>query len=189
MVISRAQKRAAQPTPGDIREISFYRIAFYNIDLVKVALGEPERVSLEEFPVHGDSAVLAKLKKRRFGLCRETNFISPRFFQEQAGQNKQRIGNRAGLDLRNHIFEYVLTREKMNRSLEWLWRSLRNAVRGTAIISSIGIATPGAFCLGRSAAVGACRAWTLGVESVLAVRRSGMLDPCVCQPGRGRAVQ
>ena len=120
MVISRAQKRAAQPTPGDIRETSLYRIAFHNIDLVKVAVREPERVSLEEFPVHGDSAVLAKLKKRRFGLCRETNFISPRFFQEQAGQNKQRIGNRAGLDLRNHIFEYVLTREKMNRSLEWL---------------------------------------------------------------------
>src|SRR6266403_3773871 len=120
MVISRAQKRAAQPTSGDIREISLYRTAFHNIDLVKVAVREPERVSREEFPVEGDSAVLAKLKKRRIGLCRETNFISPRFFQEQAGQNKQRIGNRAGLDLRNHVFEYVLTREKMNRSLEWL---------------------------------------------------------------------
>src|SRR5882757_10279244 len=154
MVIGRSQKRATQPTPGDIREISFYRIAFYNIDLVKVVLREPESVSLEEFPVHGDSAVLAKLIKRRFGLCRETNFISSRFFQEQAGQNKQRIGNRAGLDLRNHIFEYLLAREKMNRSFERLWRSLRNAVRGTAIINSIGIATPGAFCLGRSAAVG-----------------------------------
>src|SRR6476659_8885787 len=42
VVISGAQKRAAQPAPGDIREISFYRIAFNNIDLVKVALGEPE---------------------------------------------------------------------------------------------------------------------------------------------------
>src|SRR6266403_2999395 len=155
MVISRAQKRSAQPTPGDIRETSLYRIAFHNIDLVKVAVREPERVSLEEFPVHGDSAVLAKLKKRRFGLCRETNFISPRFFQEQAGQNKQRIGNRAGLDLRNHIFEYVLARQKVNRSLEWLWRSWRNAVRRRAIFGSVGIATPGAFCLGRrSAAVG-----------------------------------
>ena len=120
MVISGARKRAAQPTLGDIRETSLYRIAFYNIDLEKVALREPECVSLEEFPVHGDSALLAKLIKRRFGLCCETNFISPRFFQEQAGQNKQRIGNRAGLDLRNHTFEYVLTREKMNRSLEWL---------------------------------------------------------------------
>jgi hypothetical protein len=60
VVISRAQQRAAQPTPGDIREISFYRIGFYNIDLVKVALGEPERVSLEEFPVHRDFAVLAE---------------------------------------------------------------------------------------------------------------------------------
>jgi len=120
MVISRAQKRATQSTPGDIRETSLYRIAFYNIDLEKVALREPECVSLEEFLVHGDSAVLTKLKKWRFGLCRETNFISPRFFQKQAGQNKQRIGNRSGLDLRNDIFEYVLTREKMNRSLEWL---------------------------------------------------------------------
>jgi hypothetical protein len=52
MVIGRAQKRAAQPAPGDIREISFDRIAFYNIDLVKVALGEPECISLEEFPVY-----------------------------------------------------------------------------------------------------------------------------------------
>ena len=120
MVIGRAQKRAAQPTPSDIGETSLYRIAFYNIDLEKVALREPECVSLEEFPVHGDSAVLTKLKKWRFGLCRETNFISPRFFQKQAGQNKQRIGNRSGLDLRNDIFKYVLTREKMNRSLEWL---------------------------------------------------------------------
>src|SRR5438067_4770483 len=120
MVISRAQKRATQSTPGDIREISLYRVAFYNIDLEKVALREPECVSLEEFPVHGDHAVFAKLKQRPFGLWGETNFISPRFFEEQAGQNKQRIGNRAGLDLRNHIFEYVLTREKMNRSLKWL---------------------------------------------------------------------
>src|SRR5882724_3630980 len=170
MVISRAQKRAAQPTPGDIRETSLYRIAFHNIDLVKVAVREPERVSLEEFPVHGDSAVLAKLKKRRFGLCRETNFISPRFFQEQAGQNKQRIGNRAGLDLRNHIFEYVLTRQKVNRSLEWLWRSWRNAVRRRAIFGSIGIATPGAFCLGRSAAVGpvGLGPWVSGLSSPFA---------------------
>src|SRR5678816_2973453 len=29
MVVSRAQKRAAQPTPSDIREISFYWIGFY----------------------------------------------------------------------------------------------------------------------------------------------------------------
>src|SRR6266446_5681730 len=120
MVIGRAQKRAAQPTPGDIGETSLYRIAFYNIDLVKVALRESECVSPEEFPVHGDFAVLAKLIKRRFGFCRETNFIPPRFFQEQPGQNKQRIGNRAGLDLRNHIFEYALTLEKTNRSLERL---------------------------------------------------------------------
>ena len=83
-MISRAQKCAAQPTPGDIRETSLYWIAYYNIDLVKVSLREPECVSLEEFPVHGDSALLAKLIKRRFGLCCETNFISPRFFQEQA---------------------------------------------------------------------------------------------------------
>ena len=128
MVIRRAQKRAAQPTPGDIREISFYWVTFYNIDLVKVALGEPECVSLEKFPVHGDSAVLAQLMKRCSGFCHETNFVSPRFFQEQSGQNKQRIGNGAGLDLRNDIFEYVLAREKTNRSLEWLWRSLHNAV-------------------------------------------------------------
>src|SRR6266513_3166635 len=170
MVISRAQKRAAQPTPGDIRETSLYRIAFHNIDLVKVAVREPERVSLEEFPVHGDSAVLAKLKKRRFGLCRETNFISPRFFQEQAGQNKQRIGNRAGLDLRNHIFEYVRRREKMNRSLEWLGRSPRHAVRRRAFFGSIGIATPGAFCLGRSAAVGpvGLGPWVSGLSSPFA---------------------
>src|SRR6476661_5658718 len=153
MVIGRAQKRAAQPTPGDIRETSLYRVAFYNIDLVKVALREPESVSLEEFRVHGDSAVLAKLIKRRFGLCRETNFISPRFFQEQAGQNKHRIGNRAGLDLRNHIFEYVLTGEKMNRSLERLWRSLRNALWRTAIFGSIVIATFVAFFFGHSAAL------------------------------------
>jgi acyl carrier protein len=153
MVIGRAKKRAAQPTPGDIRETSLYRIAFYNIDLVKVALGEPECVSLEEFPVHGDSTVLTKLKKRRFGLCRETNFISPRFLQEQAGQNKQRIGHRAGLDLRNDIFEYALPREKTNRSLELLWRSLSNAVRRTAIISPIRIAMPGASFFGHSAAV------------------------------------
>src|SRR6476660_6224369 len=52
MVISRAQQCAAQPTPGDIREISFYWIGFYNIDLVKVALTESECVSLEEFSVH-----------------------------------------------------------------------------------------------------------------------------------------
>src|SRR5437763_4962744 len=77
MVISRAQKRATQSTPGDIREISLYRVAFYNIDLEKVALREPECVSLEEFPVHGDHAVFAKLKQRPFGLWGETNFISP----------------------------------------------------------------------------------------------------------------
>ena len=115
MVIGRAQKRAAQPTSCHIRETSLYRVAFYNIDLVKVALREPECVSLEEFPVHGDSAVLAKLIKRRFSLCRETDFISPGFFQEQAGQNKKRIGNRPGFDLRNNIFEYALAREKANR--------------------------------------------------------------------------
>jgi hypothetical protein len=129
MVIGRAQERAAQPTPGDVREISFYRIAFDNVDLIKVALREPKRVSLEEFPVNGNSGVLAKLKKRCFGLCLETNFITPRFFQEQPGQNKQRIGNRARLDLRNHIFKYVLTREKTNRYIGWLWRRLRNAAR------------------------------------------------------------
>src|SRR6266404_4239470 len=43
---------------------------------------------------------------------------------------------------------------------------------------------PWAFCRGA-----ACRAWTLGVGFVLVVRRSGMLDPCVCHPGRGCAVQ
>ena len=115
VVIGRAEKRAAQPTPGDIREISLYRIAFDNIDLVEVALREPECVSLEEFPVHGDSAVFAKLIKRRFDFCRETNFISPGFSQEQASQNKKRIGNRPGFDLRNNIFEYALAREKANR--------------------------------------------------------------------------
>src|SRR6185295_7868790 len=110
-----------------------------------------ECISLEKFPVHGKSAVLTKLIKRRFGLWSETNFISPRFFQKQARQNKQRIGNRAGLDLRNHIFEYVLTREETNCSLEWLWRRLGSAVRQTAIFTSIGIATPGASFFGHSA--------------------------------------
>jgi hypothetical protein len=43
---------------------------------------------------------------------------------------------------------------------------------------------PWAFCRG-----GARRAWTPGVESVLAVRGRGMIDPCVCQPGRGCAAQ
>jgi hypothetical protein len=58
----------------------------------------------------------------------------------------------------------------MNRSLERLRRSLRNAVRGTAIISSIGIATPGAFCLGRSAAVGpvGLGPWASGLSSPFA---------------------
>src|SRR5215831_7043242 len=147
-MIGRAQQRAAQSTPGDIRKISFYRIAFYNIDLVKVALGEPECVSLQEFPVHRNSAVLAKLIKQRFGLCCEANFISSRFFEKQAGQNKQRIGNRAGLDLRDHIFEDALAREEASRSLKRLWECLRNALWRTADISSIGIATPGASFLG-----------------------------------------
>src|SRR5262249_1444974 len=33
------------------------------------------------------------------------------------------------------------------------------------------------------------RAGTVVVESVLAVRGSGMFDPCVCHPGRGPAIQ
>src|SRR4030095_7787640 len=89
-----------------------------------------------------------KCTKRRSGISRETNFISARLFQEQAGQNKQRIRNRAGLDLRNHIFEYALPRKKTNRSAERLWRSLSNAVRRTAIFSRIGIAMPGASFFG-----------------------------------------
>src|SRR5262249_40440634 len=88
VVICRDQKRSTQPTSGNIRETSFYRVAFYNIDLVKVALSEPECVTLKEFPVDRDSAVLAKLIKRPFGFRRETNFISSRFFQEQASKNK-----------------------------------------------------------------------------------------------------
>ena len=40
------------------------------------------------------------------------------------------------------------------------------------------------FCRGE-----ACRAWTPGVEYVLGVRGTGMIDPCACQPGRGCAVQ
>src|SRR5512142_2167249 len=45
VMIGRAQKRATQPTPGDIRETSFYRFVFHNIDLVKVMLREPECIS------------------------------------------------------------------------------------------------------------------------------------------------
>src|SRR3954469_21508445 len=120
MVIGGTQERAAQPTSCNIREISFYGIGFYNIDLVKIALGKSECVSLQEFRVYGDFAVFAKLNKRCFGLRRETNFISSGFFQKQAGQNKQRIGNGAGLDLGDHIFKYVLTRQKTNGSFEWL---------------------------------------------------------------------
>src|SRR5262245_4343307 len=56
MMIGRAQKRAAQSTSGNIREISFYRIAFCNINLVEVSLGEPKCVTIEKFPVHGNSA-------------------------------------------------------------------------------------------------------------------------------------
>src|SRR6516162_4659177 len=149
-MIGRPQKHAAQSTPGDIREISLYRVTFHNIDLVKVALGEPECVSLEKFPVHRNSAVLAKLMKLRFGFCGEANFISPRFFEEQAGQNKQRIRNRTGLDLRDHILEYALAREETNRSLKRLWRSLRNAVRRTTNMSSIRIARFAACFFGRS---------------------------------------
>ena len=93
MVIRRAQKRSAQSTPGHIREISLYRIAFYNVDLVKIALSESECISLEEFPIYRDYAGLAKLIKRRFCLCCETNFISPRFFQKQTRKGKQRIRN------------------------------------------------------------------------------------------------
>jgi hypothetical protein len=169
VVIGRAQKGATQATPGDIRKISLYWVAFYNIHLVKVALGEPERVSIKEFPVHRDSTILAKLIKGRFRLCRETNFIAARFFHEQAGQNEQRIGNRTRLDLCNDVFEYALAREKTDRSLERLWRSLRNPVGRTAIISSIGITTSDAFSLGHSAAgtsVG-LGSWPLSISSAL----------------------
>ena len=82
MVIGRTQKRATQPAPGHIRETSLYRIGFYYIDLIKITLREPKSVSFEEFPVHRQFAFLTKLVKWRFGLCRETNFISPRFFKK-----------------------------------------------------------------------------------------------------------
>src|SRR5262249_33688848 len=181
VVIGRAQKRATQPTSGNIRETSFYRVAFYNIDLVTVALSEPECVTLEEFPVDRDFVVLAKLIKRPFGFRRETNFVSSRFFQEQASKNKQRIGNRARLDLRNHIFEYALTRKKTNRSRERFWRSLRNTVRRTAIISSIGIATPGASFLGYSAVLASVRLrrWVLRVLWPFAAAEFSILVPTI----------
>src|SRR5262249_44733052 len=82
VVIRGPQKRSAQPTPRYIGEIPLYRIALYNVDLVKVALRKSKCISIQKFPIHGYSAVFAKLIKRRFRLCGETNFITPRFFQE-----------------------------------------------------------------------------------------------------------
>src|SRR5262245_16998790 len=153
VVIGRAQKRSAQPAPRHIREISLYRIAFYDIDLVKIALSKSECVSLQKLPIYRDSAAVTKLIKRCFRLCCETNFVTPLFFQKQTGQNKHRIRNRSGLDLRNDIFEYVLARQKPSAYLRRLRRRLRVPIAHVAILGSIGMATPAARCLWHSATV------------------------------------
>src|SRR5206468_825125 len=93
VMVSRAEERSAQSASRDIREISLNWIRLHNVDLVKVAISESECISLEEFSVGRHSAVLAKLIKRRFLLCREANSVAHRFFQEQTGQRKQRISN------------------------------------------------------------------------------------------------
>jgi hypothetical protein len=119
--------------------------------------------------------------KRRSGFRGKTNFITPRFFEEQASQNKQRIRNRTGFDLRNHIFEYALPREKKYCSLERLWLSLRNVVRRTTDMSSIGIATFAACFFRRSAAVATVGlgCWVSRVFSPLAGAEFSILVPAI----------
>ena len=77
----------------------------HNLDLIEIGVSESEGVSLEEFPVHRHGAVVAKLIKWVFFLCRETNLVAHRFLQEQTRQRKQRIRDRAGLDLRDYILK------------------------------------------------------------------------------------
>src|SRR5205085_6725851 len=85
--------------------------------LVEIVLSESECISLQEFPIRRDDAVIAKLKKRRFLPGREADLVTYRFFQEQTRQCKQRICNRAGLDLRYDVFECGCVRQKADDNL------------------------------------------------------------------------
>ena len=80
VMVSRAKKRPAQSASRHIREVSLDRIGLRNIDLVEIALGESECVSLEKFPIRRQHAVVAKLIKRRLRLCCETDLVPDRFF-------------------------------------------------------------------------------------------------------------
>ena len=87
-MISRAEKDPAQSTTRNIREISFDRFGLGDVDLVKIALGESKRVSLEKLSIDRDSAVFAKLKEGNFGRRSQLNIMAGGFFQKKPRQCK-----------------------------------------------------------------------------------------------------
>ena len=152
VMIRRAQKRSAQPAPRHIGEISLYRIAFDNVNVVEVALSESERVLIEKLPVDRHDTI-SKLINRRFRARCETNFITPRLFQEQPREGKERIRNRSGLDLRDDIFEYALARQKPDSYLTYARRSVSIPVGRPPIFDLIETAAPIPSALWHSATV------------------------------------
>ena len=114
-MVSGPKKRPARSASRHIGKVPLDRVGFGNIDLVEIEMGEPERASLQEFPIRRHDAVIAKLKKRRFLLGREADHVPHRFFQEQTRQRKQRICNRTGLDLRYNVLECERVWQKADR--------------------------------------------------------------------------
>src|SRR5438067_2913882 len=67
VMIGRAEKRSAQSAARDVGEISLDRLGLGDLDFVKIVLSKTKCVALEKLSIDRDSAISAKLIKRRVG--------------------------------------------------------------------------------------------------------------------------
>ena len=72
-------------------------------------------VALKKLPIDRDSAVFAKLKERELCWRGQLNIVPGRFFQKEPREGEQRIRDRAGLYLRDDVFESRQARQKFDR--------------------------------------------------------------------------
>src|ERR1019366_9113142 len=74
------------------------------------------------------NAAFSELIERRFGLRFQTNIVTFRFLKKEARERKQRIGDRARLDLRGDIFKRLSIWQECNIHGQRLglnnWRSI-----------------------------------------------------------------
>src|SRR5947207_7681154 len=144
-MVRRSEQSPAQPASGDIREIAFQWVRLRNFDGVEIVTRTGERGVFENLPIGSDRSVFAELKKPVSAMLRrgrlralghgEPDIVAFRFFEEQSGQGKDRIGDWRGFNLRDNTLECLLMWQETNRDGERFVVNLRAALARLAVVT------------------------------------------------------